>query len=344
MPGAGPNDSTGVTATKSEGYAIAGFCLAVGLIVLILAALLYQQSSNFSDPKAVVKGVAKANGVSGSISDSQLTINFTSDGLLSGPGFHEATGSDVTRTKLTGFVSDDANDLILPTDTILSASQNVVVMAASPLEVEYNVGTIVPANTIVEASSHLNGQVSNYAPKFSMWNLQTSLGQGTVIIPLVPSGSYHGSLDLPASTILPGTTMKIWLNGDIYSTASVIGIASNLTFTMSLIGSDASVIAYATVTNVASTTSYSTNGNPFTIEFTLSFISPTESSCFATYKRYLADIASPSQAIVAACSQTKPSYNPLLAYTFDFTGKSNSTQLYFGVNSIVCKQAIGIMV
>ncbi len=263
-------DSSGVTATKSQVYGMAGFCLIFGVVILILAALLYMQSANFPNPANVVKGVKTTNGVAGSIANSQLTLKFTNNGLLSGPGFNAATGPDVTRMKLAGFNTDSIENQITASDSILSASENVVLMGATPLELTSStLGPVVGTGTIIQAASHLKGQVQNFAPQFSMWALQSSLGQGTTLLSLVPAGSYHGSLVIPANTIVPGNTMQILITGDIYSTASVIG-ASNVSFTMGLTGSDSSTIAYANVTNVASTTNYSTNGNSFQVKMTLS--------------------------------------------------------------------------
>jgi hypothetical protein len=208
--------------TKAQIYVLPIIALIVGIIAIVLLVLVYQTNNGpGGTPTTHFDSVETKNGFEGSVTDHQLSLNLTVNGLLNGRAgaIVPVIDSDVTSVLLTGFDSTQTGTEITALDTIRTGIQKCAVLKQTKLQgftAGLGITTVDSNDTAFIAMEKLQGNIKNAPFIFSA-------AAATVTKPVFGNlwGSpVFGSMVFEPNTLLFGTVMSVKTYGTIVISGS----------------------------------------------------------------------------------------------------------------------------
>jgi hypothetical protein len=205
--------NSGINAKKIEVYVPSAVALVVGIVVLILAAILYSQSADQGKASQVIKTISQSNGFSGQIRDQTLTLKTSSLGILSYPGLTTASATSITSQPLTSFNNNNPGSTITVSDSIKSGLEKILLLNYTPLTgFVPSAGSLSDVDTIFLAVNKLAGSIQNQTNPFSVYTVVTTNSQTAVPMWV---RNMKGSLTLKPNFISSGSVLQIECFGNI---------------------------------------------------------------------------------------------------------------------------------
>lgn len=347
MSGRKPNDPSGVSATKAQAYAPAVIVLVLAITSIIIGVFLLMTVDNLGTYSKLVRKVTSANGLKGSISGYALSLASTSSGLLKGPGLQTASNEDVTKNyTLQGFDNNNnPGNAITNSDSILDASEKLTLLNHSKLvALISSTGPIIDTDTVFQSASKIKGQVENWRQKFAITGATLYPASDFVLL----TTNIVGSNIIPANTIMPGLTYNILTQGTVKAT-TVMGGSDDETLEFQVRLNENSL---GSILSIPRHTYSTTTFWPFTLSFSLSFLSPILLSLTSNLVVY---VPTTGIAVVNLSSKTSgmmnATYTGSIGNTISIYGRTNdstgtghtNSKLTYVINNIACFPTIGVM-